>query len=296
MAAPSSPKRYFITGATGLVGSSLVKQLLAAGNDVVVNCRPTSVLPCDGDKLRAVRCGLGEVSAADMAGCDVLVHLAAQMPVPGLSLEQYMEVNLTQTLHVFRTAEAAGVKRVIQIGSCSEFGDTGNLCPRLSPQSPLRPQGGYGVSKAMASLALLDWAEGRKIEFSLLRLFQIFGEGERGNRLWPAMHRAALRGDDFELTPGEQIRDFTPVTYTAERIIHEATRGDLAAGVPAIRQIGTGRPSSLRDFAEYWWQYWGGTGKLLFGAKPYRDKEAMCFVPEVEVVAPLSICPWIKEA
>ncbi len=288
--------RYFVTGSSGLVGNTLVSMLLGSGMEVVAQCRPTSVLPFEPNQpsLRVLRRNLQDLRPEDFAGCDVFVHLAAQMPDSRLSLAQYMEVNVEQTLHAFAMAKAGGVRRSIHIGTCSEFGLSSHTCERLSADSPLRPVGGYGVSKAMASLALMDWACESDMCFSLLRLFHTFGEGEKDYRFWPGLRKAALAGEDFPMTLGEQLRDFTPVTYVADRIIHESTRRDLMPGRPCARQIGTGYPCYLRDFARYWWKHWGGRGKLLFGAIPYREQEIMSFVPEVEELAPRSLCPWIS--
>ena len=52
-------------------------------------------------------------------------------------------------------------------------------------------------------------------------------------------------------------------------------------GVPRVRNVGTGRPQSVREFAEHWWREFGARGKLLFGALPYREGEVMRFVPQI---------------
>jgi hypothetical protein len=36
----------------------------------------------------------------------------------------------------------------------------------------------------------------------------------------------------------------------------------------------------LLQFSEYWWSYWGGSGKLLPGAVPYRKNEIMRLIPK----------------
>jgi anaerobic glycerol-3-phosphate dehydrogenase len=48
-----------------------------------------------------------------------------------------------------------------------------------------------------------------------------------------------------------------------------------------ISNLGTGKPTSLRDFTAQVWKESGGTGALTFGAIPYRDAEVMRYVPEI---------------
>ncbi len=292
------PMRYFVTGGTGFVGSHFIRALLAQGREVVALCRPSSAPKLTGQhsRLRVLARDLNALSPADVAGCQAFVHFAARMPHPPTTLDAYCDVNFTQTLRAFRCAAEAGVSRCIQIGSCFEFGSAGDTYARLSANSPLLPSGGYAVSKAAASLALLDWARGQTCRFSLLRLFHIFGPGEAPARFWPSLRRAALEGVDLPMSGGEQVRDFTPVAWAVERILRESVRDDLLPGVPAVRQIGTGRPQTLRLFAQYWWRRWRAPGRLLFGALPYREGEAMRFVPDVEVTAPPKWRPWATDA
>lgn len=289
--------RCFVTGATGLVGTHVVRALLERNWHVVALKRPShGFWGVSHPRLHVLERELADLQPEDMAGCSVFLHLAALMPTPDATLRDYLDVNLCQAVHAFRCAAQARVPRCIQIGSCFEFGLSGNEAEWLCPAVSLQPVGGYSVSKAAASLALLDWARdpagGAESAFSLLRLFHIFGPGEREERFWPALRRAAAEGRDFPMTAGAQVRDFTPVAYAAERILYECGRTDLTPGRPVVRQIGTGRPQTLRRFAEYWWRHWNARGQLLFGAVPYRSGEVMRFAAKVEAPAPPELCPW----
>ena len=52
-----------------------------------------------------------------------------------------------------------------------------------------------------------------------MRLFQVFGEGESENRLWPSLKKAAISGENVDMTKGEQLRDFIPVEDVANQLI-----------------------------------------------------------------------------
>ena len=82
------------------------------------------------------------------------------------------------------------------------------------------------------------------------------------------------------MTKGEQVRDFVPVAGVARQVL-DACSNPPPPGQPEIRHIGTGNPQTLRAFAEDCWLQWKAQGKLVFGAKSYRQGEVMRFVPQL---------------
>jgi hypothetical protein len=55
----------------------------------------------------------------------------------------------------------------------------------------------------------------------------------------------------------------------------------MSPGHPSFYNIGTGKPQSLREFAEFWWEYWAANGELKFGEVSHRNNEVMRYVPEI---------------
>lgn len=84
------------------------------------------------------------------------------------------------------------------------------------------------------------------------------------------------------MTLGEQIRDFISVENVADKITNELTFKNSVKGVPNIKNIGSGNPQSVIEFAKYWWSFWNASGLLKPGALPYRDNEVMRFVPKID--------------
>lgn len=122
----------------------------------------------------------------------------------------------------------------------------------------------------------------RELRFELiyLRLCSVYGQGQYSDNFWPCLRRAALAGVDFPMTMGDQVRDFMPVEDVALALLR-AVEQPPAAGEPRIRNVGTGKPQSTREFAAHWWRNWGARGQLLPGAVPYRPNEVMRYVPEI---------------
>ena len=90
------------------------------------------------------------------------------------------------------------------------------------------------------------------------------------------------------MTPGEQVRDFINVRDVANVFV-DALSWPLEAGNPLFENIGSGRPVTVRAFAERWWSQWNASGRLLFGALPYRQNEVMRFVPQISKLSSRTI-------
>jgi len=279
--------KIFVTGGTGFIGSHFLKQALADGHEVTA-----LRLPGDRPKIPlATQPEWVDGSLADnwrdkLAGCGALVHFAAVGVSPqNASWDQLFAVNVQQSLDLWLHAADAGVKRFVICGSCFEYGKSGERYEFIPADAPLEPTNAYAASKAAATMAALALAVEKKTELLVLRPFHVFGEGQHESNFWPSLQKAARSGEDFPMTAGGQVRDFVPVEEVADAFLAALARTDLRAGEPGIENVGTGKPQTLRAFAEFWWKHWAAKGKLKFGAVPYRPNEVMRYVPEIATIA-----------
>jgi nucleoside-diphosphate-sugar epimerase len=275
--------KLFLTGGTGFIGSHFVNQAHAAGHEIV-GLRRT---PASTPRVALVKepfwidKAQDEVEAADLAGCEAVVHLAAHSAnVPYDTLEACITHNVLGPLKLFRAAVAAGIRRFIVAGSCFEYGRAGERYEFIPPDAPLEPTASYPASKAAASVAFHAFTCEESVEMLILRIFQVYGEGEAESRFWPSLRLAARTGGDFPMSEGLQVRDFINVVDVAAGFVAALDRQDLQAGQPLIENLGSGRPQSLADFAETEWKRFGATGSLIKGATPMRKNEVMRFVPK----------------
>ena len=223
-----------------------------------------------------------EVAPDDLKGCAALVHLAAHSANhPYDTLENCLRWNVVAPFRLFDTAIKAGIEHFIVAGSCFEYGESGGRFDFIPVDAPLEPTQSYPTSKAAASIAFCGLAREKNLRLLVLRIFQVFGEGELEIRLWPSLHRAALAGEDFPMTLGEQVRDFISVEQVAQVFVAALARNDLEPGKPIIENLGTGHSQTLRQFAEHWWKHWNARGQLKFGALPYRPNETMRYLPKL---------------
>lgn len=273
----------FLTGGTGFIGSHFINEAHARGHDIVALRRPgrRPRVPCRREPFWIEGELSGDHSAA-MRGIDAFVHLASHSAHPPYDeIERCMYWNVFAATALADQAKAAGVDRFLIAGSSFEYGKAAERYARIPTDAPLEPELSYPISKAAASRAFLRMARESRLRLQLLRVFQVYGDGEQPGRFWPSLRDAALSGRDFKMSPGEQVRDFVAVQEVARQFVEALAFEGVRPGEPVVRHVGSGRPETLLHFARRWWSIWEARGELRAGALPLRQAEAMRLVPEL---------------
>ena len=279
-------KTVLITGATGFIGSNFINVLDEDEFEIVGIKHRVDSTPRVNIKRKVnwIIGPLEDISANIFSKVDAVVHLASHSANhPYDTLTNCIDQNVVKHLKFVENAFEHGVKRFVFAGSCFEYGDSGIRHEYIPVDAPLLPRGSYPVSKAMFFLALKEFFDGKLATISYQRIFQVFGEGEAESRFWPTLRKKALAGEDMIMTSGEQIRDFINVNEVSSILTLKLQSViDSPDTYFEIENLATGRPTSLKEFAEYWWAEWNAIGKLDFGKLPYRENEVMRFVPFIE--------------
>ena len=284
-------KRVLVTGATGFIGRHLTRHLAQDGAEVWTTGLPneqpppgtTRHLSLDVRDTNAVGAVVAE------AAPQVVFHLAAAgVTDPGVGPALALAVNGGGTVHLLEALRGRDVRRVVLAGTCYEYGASQRASEsanqRLSVEG-LDPFNAYAASKVAA------WAFGRMYwraygtAIVTVRPFQVYGPGQPTRTLVPAAIRAALAGEDFPMTPGEQRRDFIYVEDVVEGML-------AAAQAPGTEgqslDLGTGQAHTVRQVVERVWAMTGARGHILPGALPYRTSEVMRLVADAERTAHLT--------
>lgn len=282
-------RAVLVTGATGFLGTHLVRALAAAGARVhAIRRRPEQEtrLPCPnivwhlGDLIDA-----GSLERAVAASRpEVVFHLAAY----GTAYAQQdaaaaLHSNVLGSFHLF---QALGDRpaRLVVAGTSAEYG-------RAAGQGPLRedracqPTWLYPATKNAAVVLATTFGRQHGREVVALRPFGPYGPADNPDRVIPHILSALLAGREVPLTLGEQVRDFTYVDDCVEAFLLAAIRPLPETG--RIYNIGSGRGVKIRNLATILAQAVGGDAleRLRFGAQPYRESEPWEVVGDIAAAA-----------
>jgi len=209
-----------VTGATGLVGGWLVRQLLAAGAHVVCLVRdwaPQSELMRAGliDQVVSVRGDvrdqallervLGEYEIA------TVIHLAAQtiVGIANRNPISTFETNIQGTWALLEACRRSPlIKQVILASSDKAYGD--HLKLPYDEQTPLQGRHPYDVSKACGDLIGTSYAVTYGLPVVITRCGNFYGGGDLNwNRIVPGTIRSVLRGQrPIIRSDGQYVRDY----------------------------------------------------------------------------------------
>ena len=209
--------KVYVTGSSGFIGSAVSSLLLKSDIQLLAHRRSkkyTKFSQCDG--FTPLVKDLFHVTVSDLKDVDVILHLAATGVSPQkASWKQLYKVNVEGTLHACRLASNLNVPLVLA-GSSLEYGLSGSRFKYIPVDAPLEPVSPYASSKACSSQLALGYARSEGLKLSYLRVFNAYGDGQNISNLWPSLKSAALNNLDFDLSPGDQVRDFVPISVVAD--------------------------------------------------------------------------------
>lgn len=236
-----SERRVFVTGATGIVGSWLVKNLLAAGAYVVVLIRdadPQAELFRSGDhhKTSIVNGRLEDYLTLERAinehEIDTVFHLAAQ-PIVGVAHRaplQTFEANIRGTYHVLEACRTHSqlVSRVVVASSDKAYGTQPHL--PYTEDMPLQGRYPYEVSKSCTDLLSQAYFHTYNLPVAIARCGNIYGGGDiNWSRIIPGTIRSLLHGErPIIRSDGTFIRDYIYVKDVARAYMTLAEQMETA--------------------------------------------------------------------
>ncbi|MDD0838929.1 SDR family oxidoreductase [Curvibacter sp. HBC61] len=223
-----------VTGATGFVGSALVKRLVieSAFGGVVAVSRRLDVSWPEGVKRVQVSDLLPTTDwSVALRQVDAVVHCAARVHVMQDSasdpLQAYRHVNVEGTLHLARQAAAAGVNRFVFVSSIKVNGEStlpGVPFTANDEPAPLDP---YGVSKMEAEQGLQDISAQTGMEVVIVRPPLVYGPGVKAN--FAAMMRWVARGVPLPLGAIHNARSMVALDNLVDLLVrclsHPAAAG-----------------------------------------------------------------------
>lgn len=155
--------KVFLTGATGFIGSHVAHELARRGAALRVLTRPSSPMEnLSGLSVESVQGDLAnpEPLRPAIAGCDALMHVAADYRLWVTDPKKMYAVNVTGTRELLRIAREEKVRRVVYTSSVATMGfdSAGTIVDEQTPVSLGHMVGHYKRSKYLAEQEALSAA------------------------------------------------------------------------------------------------------------------------------------------
>lgn len=260
--------KVLVTGATGFLGSYLVKALLKEGHQVVILKRSFS----DVTRIKTI---LDKIAVYDLDKCDVtqpfkdrgkfdaVIHTATCYGRNGERVQQIFEANVTFPLKLLETAIDFNTNVFLNTDT---FFNTDTIVYKYL--------NGYALSKKQ----FIEWGKQLsntgKIRFVNIKLEHMYGPEDDNSKFTTQVIKSCVTHvPELKLTAGEQKRDFIYIDDVVSAYLLLLKKND--ADSYQSYELGSGKATSIRAFVELVHQFSQSTTNLKFGAISYREGEIM---------------------
>jgi len=220
-------KKILVTGGAGFVGSHLVDALSSFNDVTVLDDQPVDSarnLERSIDRIQYVQGGIRdrELVRELVEDKDYIFHLAAKVSVEGSERDYvgYSRTNVGGTLALVNACKDIR-KMFVYISSAAVYGETD--CSPIKETHLLKPTSGYGETKRLAEECCLAYNHVYNVPVTILRLFNVYGERQKGNVIAECMDRIEKGSPLLIHGDGSQTRDFVHVSDVVNACILAAT-------------------------------------------------------------------------
>ena len=245
--------RYIVTGGAGFIGSSIVKKLVARGDDVTVidnlNTGKEENLKSVIDKITFLKDSIlnRELLEKQSQNIDGIFHQAALASVQDSfsKLDEYHNVNVNGTENILKLAKKNDF-RVVYASSSSVYGNPERIPIKESDKkNPINP---YAETKLKKEQLAIKYSE-MGVKVIGLRYFNVFGKGQ--SKEYAGVLKLFLERIRDKLPPkingdGTQFRDFVYVEDVADANIMSMD-SDINHG---FYNVGTNTSITILDLAK----------------------------------------------
>lgn len=240
-----------ITGGLGFVGSALTNRLCGE-HDVTVLARSNSARARlqQPDRVRCNLAALEDVTAADVAGIDLVIHCASTVDNYNILTDPYLDVR-TNCLGTIALLEACKdhKPKFLFVSTYGVYGNQRQL--PANEESCCEPLGPYPATKLCAEEFCRIYSRLHAFHLNICRLTNVYGPGDRFDNtkkgafhylIWRAMAGEAIniyRGGDF-------VRDYVYIDDAVDALMTVAKR----APAGELYLVGSGEPVRFGDLID----------------------------------------------
>lgn len=282
--------KILLTGATGFLGSKILKRLVERKEQVVILKRSTS-------KLERIREYMSCCSAYDVdknaidnifekEKPDVVIHCATAYGRTGRDVLEVVKTNLLFGVELLESAYRHG---------CTHFINTGTYNIKQICNTGRVEKNAYMADYTLSKFQFDCWGEEfaalGKINFIQMNLEHIFGEDDdEGKFIFMVERTCTANVEQLELSDGMQLRDYIYSENVVDAYLCVLEHLSQLSGYQNF-QIGMGESISLKEFVIMIKEAAQSTTRLEFGKRERNANEPECSVADISGLKNLGWTP-----
>ena len=275
--------KYVVTGASGYIGSSIVKSLVAQGDSVLCVFRESS----DKAQLGAIEKKIGiciyggnseSLKSAFLAfEPSIIIHVASCFIAEHKpqDIDNLINSNVLFGTHLLEAMSYCQVNKLINVGtSWQHYGN-----------SDYDPVCLYAATKQAFVDILKYYVNARRISCITLKLFDTYGMNDPRKKLVHLLAQISESGEELAMSEGQQQLDLVHIDDVVQAFKVASRRiRDIASGVYEEFAISTQKPMSLREVVSRYESYTGKRLNIKWGGRSYRGREVMTVWTKFELL------------
>ena len=267
-----------ITGSAGFIGTHLVRKLVNLNFTIV--CFDIffsdSFISEFNSKVIIQKGNLNDKSILKKINqkysFSFIFHLAGSKSRTNniIEFKESFEINYFGTLNLLDTLiNNKNLKKIILMGTMDEYGDSNQIFDESSLESPLSA---YGLSKLTTTKLGLIYHKEFDLPITVIRPSIVYGHNQGVEMFIPSIINTLSNDNFFDMTSGEQERDFLYICDLIEVIIKVKDSSNTNG---EVINIGYGKSIKLVELAKYISNKLKKDNLLNIGSVPYRSSESM---------------------
>jgi len=270
-------KKVLVTGASGFIGEYVIEELLKNNYSVIAASASADKAAKKAwySKVTYISFNLKDYAAKTdyfkyFDNPDALIHLAWE-GLPNYKSLFHFEENLPRHYAFIKNLVTNGLTNVTVTGTCFEYGFKEGC---LTEKMETSPANAYAIAKDTLHKFLVQLQSVHPFVLKWVRLFYMYGKGQNPNSIFSQLEKAIANNDAaFNMSGGEQIRDYLPVEQVACYISKIAIQNEITG----VINCSSGKPVKLTELIKKFAEERKSNIYLNLGYYPYPDYEPMSF-------------------
>ena len=262
--------KVLITGATGFIGSHLVKFLLSKGIKIVIVKHPddNSLIPKDVTAFTFDYNSKNDIDFMKNQNIDAVIHLASLFLSSHTSndIKPLIETNIFFSTYTLECSVKSDIKCFLNTGTFWQHYQNAEYSPANL----------YAATKEAFQVLAQYYIQTNQIHFNTLKLSDTYGPDDTRPKILNLFEKISRTGEQLDMSPGEQIIDISyidDIVAAYYRLLlllrDQKTENGAAFAVKAKERY------TLKELALKYEEVTGKKLNIKWGGRPYREREIM---------------------